>query len=64
MRDGVIAQSGKYVDLLKPGTQLETLVTAHNEAMQLVESDSTTNLAKESILDAPVEVCDNSLNKS
>lgn len=40
MRDGKIAQSGKYVDLLKPGTQLETLVAAHNESMQLVESET------------------------
>lgn len=58
MRDGMIAQSGKYVDLLKPGTQLETLVTAHNESMQLVESE-TMDLAGGAV-DAPVspyEVC-------
>ena len=37
MRDGMIVQSGKYDDLVKPGTELETLVIAHHESMQLVE---------------------------
>lgn len=52
MRDGKIAQSGKYSDLLKPGTQLEELVSAHNESMQLVESDTAGRAP-----DAPYEVC-------
>jgi len=56
MREGMIAQSGKYMDLLEPGTQLETLVTAHNESMRLVESE-TKDLAGGAV-DAPYEVCD------
>ncbi|KAG0554912.1 hypothetical protein KC19_12G129500 [Ceratodon purpureus] len=47
MRSGMIAQCGKYLDLLQPGTELETLVTAHNESMQLVESESATDLVGE-----------------
>lgn len=54
MRDGMIVQSGKYNDLLKPGTDLATLVIAHNESMQLVETE------KPADIDEPVssrEVC-------
>lgn len=58
MRDGMITQSGKYVDLLQPGTELETLVTAHNESMQLVESESTTDLVGGDASVSLYEVCD------
>ncbi|KAG0581885.1 hypothetical protein KC19_3G017200 [Ceratodon purpureus] len=52
MRDGMIAQSGKYDDLVKPGTELETLVIAHHESMQLVEKPM--ELDEGPRLDAPV----------
>jgi len=61
MRDGMIAQSGKYMELLKPGTQLETLVTAHNESMQLVES-KTMNLAEGAVYEVCDETCKNEYN--
>jgi hypothetical protein len=38
MRDGEIVQSGRFDELVKPGTELETLVIAHHESMQLVET--------------------------
>lgn len=44
MRDGMIVQSGKYNDLLKPGTDLATLVIAHNESMQLVETEKPADI--------------------
>lgn len=52
----MIAQSGKYLDLLKSGTQLEALVTAHNESMQLVESETMDPAG--GAVDIPCEVCD------
>jgi len=52
MKDGRIAQSGKYDDLLKPGTALEKLVIAHNDSMQLVEKP--VDLAQGPFLEAPV----------
>lgn len=52
MRDGMIVQSGKYDDLVKPGTELETLVIAHHESMQLVEKPM--DLDEGPLLDAPV----------
>ena len=36
MRDGRIAQSGRYDDLLASGADLSALVDAHNEALQAV----------------------------
>lgn len=51
MRDGEIAQSGRYDDLLKPGTALEKLVIAHNDSMQLVETENST---EGPFLEAPV----------
>ncbi|TVU00075.1 hypothetical protein EJB05_54519, partial [Eragrostis curvula] len=37
MRDGMIAQSGKYDDLLEAGSDFAALVTAHDSSMELVE---------------------------
>lgn len=39
MHDGMIVQSGKYQDLLQPGSVFEALVAAHTEAMEMVESE-------------------------
>ncbi|KAF0905507.1 hypothetical protein E2562_007310 [Oryza meyeriana var. granulata] len=38
MKDGVIAQSGKYDELLRAGTDFAALVAAHESSMELVES--------------------------
>ena len=54
----MIAQCGKYLDLLQPGTELETLVTAHNESMQLVESESATDLVGEDASVSLYKVCE------
>jgi hypothetical protein len=40
MRDGKVVQAGKYDDLLSAGTDFNTLVDAHNEAIDLVSSSS------------------------
>jgi ATP-binding cassette subfamily C (CFTR/MRP) protein 1 len=37
MKDGVIVQSGKYDDLLQPGSDFAALVAAHDSSMELVE---------------------------
>ncbi|CAN6468099.1 unnamed protein product [Victoria cruziana] len=41
MRDGKIVQSGKYNDLLECGNDFEALVSAHENAMELVEKSAT-----------------------
>uniref|UniRef100_A0A0E0MW38 ABC transporter C family member 13 n=1 Tax=Oryza rufipogon TaxID=4529 RepID=A0A0E0MW38_ORYRU len=38
MRDGAVAQSGRYHDLLRTGTDFAALVAAHESSMELVES--------------------------
>ncbi|CAM6128490.1 unnamed protein product [Calypogeia fissa] len=43
MRDGKIIQSGKYDDLLQAGTDFDTLVDAHNEAIDFIESEASKN---------------------
>ncbi|CAN0878346.1 ABC transporter C family member 4 [Linum grandiflorum] len=45
MRDGKIVQSGKYDSLLGSGTDFETLVAAHDTAMELVEAGASNNAA-------------------
>ncbi|CAM6094180.1 unnamed protein product [Calypogeia fissa] len=40
MRDGKIVQAGKYDELLRAGTDFSILVSAHNEAIDLVSSTS------------------------
>jgi ATP-binding cassette, subfamily C (CFTR/MRP), member 2 len=42
MRDGTIVQSGKYDELLQPGTGFAGLVAAHDSSMELVEHSSQT----------------------
>ncbi|KAJ7977557.1 ABC transporter C family member 14 [Quillaja saponaria] len=37
MRDGMIVQSGKYIDLLDSGMDFKALVVAHESSMELVE---------------------------
>ncbi|CAL9765942.1 unnamed protein product [Musa acuminata subsp. burmannicoides] len=41
MRDGAIVQSGKYDELLQPGTDFAALVAAHDSSMELVEQSSS-----------------------
>ncbi|ERN02231.1 hypothetical protein AMTRI_Chr02g265240 [Amborella trichopoda] len=43
MRDGRIMQSGKYDELLQSGTDFQALVAAHDTAMELVESSSSSH---------------------
>ncbi|KAJ7563499.1 hypothetical protein O6H91_03G113100 [Diphasiastrum complanatum] len=43
MRDGKIVQSGTYRELLKGGTDLDTLVAAHKDAMASIQSDSSSH---------------------
>ncbi|CAO2202878.1 unnamed protein product [Urochloa humidicola] len=38
MKDGMIVQSGKYDELLRPGSDFAALVAAHDSSMELVES--------------------------
>uniref|UniRef100_A0A0E0JIA9 ABC transporter C family member 13 n=1 Tax=Oryza punctata TaxID=4537 RepID=A0A0E0JIA9_ORYPU len=38
MRDGAVAQSGRYHDLLRAGTDFAALVAAHETSMELVDS--------------------------
>ncbi|PAN30262.1 hypothetical protein PAHAL_5G355100 [Panicum hallii] len=38
MKDGMIVQSGKYDELLQPGSDFAALVAAHDSSMELVES--------------------------
>ncbi|KAG2597518.1 hypothetical protein PVAP13_5KG223200 [Panicum virgatum] len=38
MKDGAIVQSGKYDELLQPGSDFAALVAAHDSSMELVES--------------------------
>lgn len=40
MKDGKIAQSGKYNEILSIGTELGALVAAHNQAMDLMAKDA------------------------
>lgn len=47
MRDGKIVQAGKYDDLLRAGTDFNTLVNAHNEAIDFVSSSGYSKEAKE-----------------
>ncbi|XP_062210491.1 ABC transporter C family member 14-like [Phragmites australis] len=49
MKDGMIAQSGKYDELLRAGTDFAALVAAHDSSMELVES-----VAPESDRELPV----------
>ncbi|KAJ4750017.1 ABC transporter C family member 4 [Rhynchospora pubera] len=42
MREGMIVQSGKYNELLQPGTDFAALVAAHDSSMELVEHSSHT----------------------
>jgi len=37
MRDGMIAQSGKYDELVEAGSDFAALVAAHDSSMELVE---------------------------
>lgn len=39
MRDGMVTQSGRYDEVLKEGTDFDALVHAHNESMELVETE-------------------------
>lgn len=39
MRDGMVTQSGRYDEVLKEGTDFDALVSAHNESMELVETE-------------------------
>ncbi|XP_047318289.1 ABC transporter C family member 3-like [Impatiens glandulifera] len=49
MKDGRITQAGKYVDILKPGTDFMELVGAHEEAMLALDSmGSGSNIVEES----------------
>ncbi|CAI0550306.1 unnamed protein product [Linum tenue] len=47
MRDGKIVQSGKYDELLGLGTDIETLVAAHDTAMELVEAGNNNSHGSE-----------------
>ncbi|CAI0381496.1 unnamed protein product [Linum tenue] len=47
MRDGKIVQSGKYDELLGLGTDFETLVAAHDTAMELVEAGNNNSHGSE-----------------
>ncbi|RLN23764.1 ABC transporter C family member 14-like [Panicum miliaceum] len=38
MKDGMIVQSGKYDELLQPGSDFAALVAAHDSSMELVEN--------------------------
>ncbi|KAJ1283803.1 hypothetical protein BS78_03G154600 [Paspalum vaginatum] len=38
MKDGMIVQSGRYDELLKPGSDFAALVAAHDSSMELVEN--------------------------
>lgn len=38
MKDGMVVQSGKYDELVKPGSDFAALVAAHDSSMELVES--------------------------
>lgn len=44
MKDGQIAQSGTYDDLLRAGTELDILVQAHKDAMDLVDTNRASNV--------------------
>jgi len=39
MRDGMVTQSGRYDEVLKEGTDFDALVSAHNDSMELVETE-------------------------
>ncbi|XP_027158033.1 ABC transporter C family member 14-like [Coffea eugenioides] len=41
MRDGMIAESGNYNDLLESGKDFKSLVAAHESSMELVEAESS-----------------------
>ncbi|XP_027098619.1 ABC transporter C family member 4-like isoform X1 [Coffea arabica] len=41
MRDGMIAESGNYDDLLESGKDFKSLVAAHESSMELVEAESS-----------------------
>eukprot|EP01018_Ginkgo_biloba_P033198 Gb_05522 [translate_table: standard] len=60
MRNGEIAQAGKYEDLLKVGTDFEALVGAHNQALEAIVA--VENLSTKTILhtsdENPTELCD------
>ncbi|GJX96190.1 ABC transporter C family member 14-like protein [Tanacetum coccineum] len=43
MQDGMIAQSGKYDELVESGLGFKDLVSAHETSMQLVEMEPTTS---------------------
>ncbi|KAG0452559.1 hypothetical protein HPP92_025223 [Vanilla planifolia] len=43
MRDGAIVQSGKYDEVLQPGTDFAALVAAHESSMQAVEQTTGTH---------------------
>lgn len=47
MRDGKVVQSGKYDDLLQAGTDFNTLVDAHNEAIDFMGSGASTKEIEE-----------------
>ncbi|KAJ1270320.1 hypothetical protein BS78_06G045000 [Paspalum vaginatum] len=56
MRDGMIAQSGKYDELLEAGSDFAGLVSAHDSSMELVEQSRQVEKAEHSRPDAVVRI--------
>ncbi|WVZ84039.1 hypothetical protein U9M48_031117, partial [Paspalum notatum var. saurae] len=56
MRDGMIAQSGKYDQLLEAGSDFAGLVAAHDSSMELVEQSRQVEKAEHSQPDAVVRI--------
>ncbi|KAK3145251.1 hypothetical protein QOZ80_4AG0326240 [Eleusine coracana subsp. coracana] len=48
MRDGMIVQSGKYVELLEVGSDFAALVAAHDSSMEVVEQSRQLNKSEDS----------------